>query len=277
VNGNQRWRERKTFFRRPDEQIRPSEYDVARLADDRLTKPFVLQHHYAAVYVAARFRFGLFRQGKLVGVAVFSHPVNDRTLTGVFGGRATESVELGRFVLLDEVPANGETFFLGHCLRALKKLGLRGVVSFSDPVPRTMACGEAVFPGHIGTIYQAANATYLGRGTTRLLHVLPDSSVLNERAISKIRTDEEGRAYAVRRLVEFGADDPAETVGWLHETYRDWLNEWLPRLTRRLRHPGNLKYAFALDRNAGPLKGLAYPKWSRGLDDQTGRGCWRSR
>ena len=53
----------------------------------------------------------------LQGVAVFSHPCNDRVLTSVFPGRATDSVELGRFVLLDEVPGNGETWMLFHAWR----------------------------------------------------------------------------------------------------------------------------------------------------------------
>jgi hypothetical protein len=174
MSGNMRWRERKAIFRRPDEQIRTADYDVVRLPDDRLTKPFVSTHHYAGTYPAARFRFGLFRAGVMCGAAVFSHPVNDRTLTNVFGGKAAESVELGRFVLLDEVPGNAETWVLARCLRALRAEGLRGVVSFSDPHPRTTLAGEVVFPGHVGTIYQAGNATYLGKSGGNSLRIFPD-------------------------------------------------------------------------------------------------------
>jgi len=57
---------------------------VAELPDDAAAKAFVLEHHYSASYPAARWRFGLFRRGALQGVAVFSHPVNDRALTAVF-------------------------------------------------------------------------------------------------------------------------------------------------------------------------------------------------
>jgi hypothetical protein len=104
-------------------------------------KDFVEAHHYSRAYPAARFRFG---------------------------GTGTESVELGRFVLLDEVPFNGETWMLGQC--------------FSDPFPRTDSSGREVFRGHLGTIYRAHNARYLGRGTPRTLRLLPDGSVLSERA-----------------------------------------------------------------------------------------------
>ena len=106
----QRWRLGLAAYRPPDEPIRTADYDVAELTDDTLAKGFVVRHHYSGSYPAARWRFGLFRQGVLQGVAVFSHPCSDRVLTSVFPGRATHSVELGRFVLLDEVPGNGETW-----------------------------------------------------------------------------------------------------------------------------------------------------------------------
>ena len=31
---------------------------------------------------------------------------------------------------------------------------------------------------------------------------------------------------------------------------RTWAQEWVPRITRPLRHPGNLKYVWALDKRA---------------------------
>ena len=101
---SQRWRSRRASFRPPGEVIDPRLYEVAPLAGDAASKAFVLEHHYSRTYPAARFRFGLFRAGVLQGVAVFSHPVNDAVLTSVFPGVATDSIELGRLVLLDEVP-----------------------------------------------------------------------------------------------------------------------------------------------------------------------------
>jgi hypothetical protein len=247
VIGAQRWRERRTVFRKPDQLLRPREYEVAVLPDDRLAKPFVWRHHYLRTYPAARFRFGLFWHDWQVGVAVFSHPTNDKVLTNVFGGTARESVELGRFVLLDAVPYNGESWFFAQCLRVLRKTGLRGVVSFSDPVPRRTVDGCVVCPGHVGTIYQAGNAAYLGRGSPTPLFLLPDGTTFSKRAISKVRNDEQGRDYACRHLMEFGADDPRKTVGWVYESYAEWLGHWLPLLTRRVRHPGNHRYAWTLD------------------------------
>src|SRR5262249_12647783 len=144
-------------------------------------------HHYSASYPAARWRFGLYRRGELAGVAVFSHPCNDRALTNIFDCRALDAVELGRFVLLDSVPGNGETWFLSRCFRLLRPEGLIGVLSFSDPMPRRTSAGEIVHKGHIGTIYQAFSAHYLGRSKSRTLRLLPDGSVLSDRTIQKVR------------------------------------------------------------------------------------------
>ena len=178
VSVAQRWRERRASYRPAGETFNPLAYEVVELPDDRRPKAFVREHHYSGSYPAARFRFGLFRGGELEGVAVFSHPCNDRVLTSCLPGTARESVELGRFVLLDGVKANAESWFIARCFDLLRREGLVGVVSFADPVARTTAMGRSVFAGHIGTIYQATNGRYIGRGSAGVLRLLPDGTVL---------------------------------------------------------------------------------------------------
>jgi hypothetical protein len=136
---------------------------------------------------------------------VYSHPSNDRVLA-LFPGRPTESAELGRFILLDSVPANGETWFLARTFELLRRESLLGVLSFSDPVPRRNLSGRVIFPGHVGTIYQAANACYLGRATARSLHLLPDGRVLSDRTLQKLRSKDRGWRYAAALLEQFGVD-----------------------------------------------------------------------
>src|ERR1700730_5425267 len=99
---NQRWRHRRDRYRPAGETINSALYDVAPIADDTTAKQFITTHHYSGTYPAARFRFGLYTQGNLVGVAVFSVPCNDKVLS-IFPGNVYQSVELGRFVLLDQV------------------------------------------------------------------------------------------------------------------------------------------------------------------------------
>jgi hypothetical protein len=242
----QRWRDRRDSYRPAGEPIRTADYEVEPMASDAEAKAFVEAHHYAASYPAARFRFGLRRHGDLVGVAVFSHPCRDEVLTNVFPGEARASVELGRLVLLDDVPANGESWMVARCFDVLRREGLGGVLSFSDPVPRARADGTVVKPGHVGTIYQALSGVFLGRATPRSLKLLPDGTVLSERAISKIRAGHRGWQYGSAALVRFGAEPlPADAEA---EARMAWLGLWMPRLTRGLRHPGNFKYAWALDK-----------------------------
>ena len=253
----QRWRDKHTTFVKPNSLFNPSAFDVAEIAADKIAKGFVVQHHYSGSYPAARFRYGLYERGALAGVCVFSHPCRDTVLTNVFPGTPTDSVELGRFVLLDRVGFNGETWFLARAFELLRAEGLRGVVSFSDPMPRARADGTTVFAGHIGTIYQAFNGVYLGQAPARTIRLLPDGRTLSARAIQKIRAQEQGSEYSEARLVAAGA--PARREG---EDSRAWLKHWLPVVTRTARHPGNHKYSWALDKRTrrGLPASLPYPK-----------------
>jgi hypothetical protein len=236
----QRWEERRDRYRPAGERIAPADYDVAAMPGDAQAKMFIQTHHYSRSYPAARFRFGLHRRGALVGVAVFSVPMSAAVLAGI--GTPQDGVELGRFVLLDEVPGNGETWFLARCFESLRRAGIRGVVSFSDDMPRENASGGLIFPGHIGTIYQAHNAAYRGRGTARTLALLPDGTVFSARAMQKIRAGERGWRGCAATLESLGAEPCPD------DARREWLRRWLPQLTRPLAHPGNHKYAWRLDR-----------------------------
>lgn len=252
---NQRWRERRESYRPANEPINTRAYEVAGIDDDTTAKDFVTTHHYSATYPAARFRYGLYRSAQLVGVAVFSHPTNNATLTNVFPVEPTNATELGRFVLLDDVPGNGESWFLGRCFEDLRQ-HVAGLISFSDPIARTRLDGTTVHPGHVGTIYQATNGVYLGRGKARTLRVLPDGTVFSDRAIQKIRNHEQGWRYSAAVLERFGAAKLEQ------QDAKAWVAEWLARLTRPLKHPGNHKYAWALDRmlRRHLPESLPYPK-----------------
>ena len=249
----QRWRDRRGTYRPAGETFDPRRCEVAPIADDRTAAAFVERHHYSGSYPAARRRFGLYEDGALVGVAVYSQPMNDRALRP-FG--RDDAVELGRLVLLDGVKANAESWFVARTFEALRA-EFGAVVSFSDPEPRTDADGARVFKGHIGTVYQALGARYVGRGTARTLKLLPSGAVANDRALQKVRGRERGWRYVVDQLVAAGAPAPTD------DDLAGWLRAVLAAHTRRLRHGGNHRYLFALNRAARAAlpDGRPYPKF----------------
>ncbi|WP_240529881.1 hypothetical protein [Streptomyces mangrovisoli] len=146
-------------------------------------------------------------------------------------------------MLLDACPGNAESWFLARCFEALLADGVRGIVSFADPVPRRTSSGVLVMPGHVGTIYAASNAVYTGRATARTVKVLPDGTVF-DRTAQKIRRQEQGHEYAVGQLVALGArrpqpgGDPAL-----------WLREALTTVgARNVHHRGAHRFVFRLGR-----------------------------
>lgn len=236
TGGSHSWRHRS------DGGFDSSLYTVASI-DETTAKSYVVANHYSGSYPSALRRYGLFTD-RLVGVCVLGAPVQDSVLTNVFPELRPhrEAVELSRLVLADEVPANGESWFVARCFEEAAATGVHGVVSFADPVPRTVG-GQVVFPGHVGTIYQALNAGYCGRGTPRSLVLLPDGRVLNNRSMQKVRGQERGHDHVERMLVGLGAR-PGPAAG---EAPRVWLRDALDRIgVARLRHGGNHRYVFRL-------------------------------
>lgn len=253
----QRWRDRRDQYRPAGETIATRLYEIAPIADDTTAREFVERHHYSGCYPAARFRVGLYRRDELAGVAVFSQPLRDDVLA-VLPGDRLERVELGRFVLLDDVPANGETWMLDRAFELLRAEGFAGVLSFSDPAPRTNAEGAVVFPGHVGTIYQAFNGVYLGCNGRRTWRLFSDGTVLSARAIQKLRKGERGWRYVVELLLRHGAP-PFSGDRWT------WGKAVIAAVTRTMRHPGNHRYAWTLrrrDRRHLPPS-QPYPKFNR--------------
>ncbi|MDK9702398.1 MAG: hypothetical protein OEL20_04610 [Sulfuritalea sp.] len=235
----QRWRNGRTRYRPAGEIFDPGRVEIVTLPESD-ARAFVVKHHYSHAYPAARFRVGLVhtpRLGRehLAGVAVFSVPMTQAVIPKYLNVAPIAGVELGRFVLLDELAANAETYFLARAFKLLRRSipSIRGVVSYSDPLPRYTGDGTLVKPGHVGTIYKAHNGHYHGRSGPRTLIVAPDGRVVSERSLSKIRNGESGSDYATRQLAAMGApprrlfEDGAVYVARALQTFP------------RVRHPGN--------------------------------------
>ena len=89
------------------------------------------------------------RDGRRLGVIVFALP--PRETAKRYGG---ETWELARLWVMDAVPKNAETYFIGQAIRHIRRhhKSVRVLVSYADPSA-----------GHSGVIYKAANWIADGR------------------------------------------------------------------------------------------------------------------
>lgn len=264
---SQRWRDRREQFVDDSTVIDPRELavDVIRFST---AKAFIEANHYAGSMPATRLSVGLFRnagagRSRLVGVAAFSVPINNASVplhTGLQDPRA--AADLGRFCLLDEVAANGETWMLSRALRLLRqtKPEIQAVMSYSDPLPRWDPQTGIYKRGHVGRAYAAWGGSssrllaYRGRSQRRREYLTPDGQTFSSRAISKVRSGETGQRYAIDELIRRGAPPPSaaeEPAAWFAHLLR------LGFFTVRT-HPGTHVYCFSLTRKA-KLAGRTLP------------------
>lgn len=262
----QRWDNRQHSWRHISEGgFNSRAFEVAPI-DQATMIPFCEQHHYAGKPGGILASWGLYLHADLVGVAVLTNGSYPDVLKGAFPKLEykTESAELGRLVLRDEVPANAESWFLTEAFRQAAARGWRGVVSCSDPVARVDAQGRLIMPGHVGTIYQAMNATYTGLATPRTVWLLPNGVIFNEQAICKIRQQKQGHDYAEAILVSWGAKPKRKRETGIAAWHRMKAEAGLTSF----RHHGNHRYLFAIgDRRARRkvvfgFSGSSYPKKS---------------
>lgn len=259
----QRWTLGRESRRPAGELIRTAEYEVFPLGPNE-AKAFVETHHYSGSCSPTMLPFGLGHRGELAGAAVFGPMPSMNAHRAVFPTLTThEAVTLGRLVLLDSVPGNGESWFVARCFDLLRERGVVAVESCSDPTPRLSVDGRKVHRGHVGTIYQALSGRYIGRTNPASLRLLPDGSVLSNRTQGKVHRDERGASTAYSQLERFGAAPLGED-----EDPATWLRLWRGRLTRAMRHRGNHRYVWGIDKRrrrevVERFEALPYPKIGR--------------
>jgi hypothetical protein len=262
----QRWLGGRDIRRPAGEPIRTSEYDVLPTMDPEVARAFIREHHYQGNPSSTAHRFPLYHRGELHGVALFGPPASENAHVAVWGDRLTQktAVTLGRLVLLDEVPGNGESWFVARCFDYLRERGVLGVESCADPEPRADIHGQVTFRGHLGTVYQALNAHYVGRTLVSTLSLLPDGTCLSKRSQSKLRAGERGNTHPVAQLERWGADPLGDD-----EDAAAWLKRWRGKLCRTMRHHGCYRYLWSLSKRhrkslLGSHVAQPYPKNDRG-------------
>ncbi len=236
-----RWFERRCRYVGDTELIDTRRYAVDCIETERAAR-FIARHHYLPAMPASQLCVALFgpRNGAtkapIAGIAIFAVPSNPSVIPAHAGLPPESGTTLARFILLDDVPANGETHFLSKAHSALRreKPHLEAVVSYADPAA-----------GHIGHIYAAASAAHRGRTRPRTSWSIAGKAFPG-RTLSKIANDETGADAAIARLVALGA--PRPSTG---ETGAEWLQSL--KRTAALSpttHPGYFVYNFPLTARA---------------------------
>lgn len=138
-------------------------YKVKRIETKR-THDFILTKHYAQRLPSISYSFGLFVNGKLVGICTIGKPVSHYLCTGVCGDDYSHLVyELNRLIVNEGLPKNTLSYFVSSVLRELKEDRLI-IVSYAD---------DGV--GHKGYIYQATNFIYTGKTKQRTDKYMPNN------------------------------------------------------------------------------------------------------
>ena len=125
----------------------------------RIAKQLIILHHYSHAWTfgSCVHALGLFRNGIVVGVAVYGWPVGRNVSQSISPEiNDGEVLELTRLWVNDSEGKNTESWFLGQTFKWMKEHDkkIKVLISYSDPNA-----------GHVGTIYQATNWLYQGRGT----------------------------------------------------------------------------------------------------------------
>lgn len=122
--------------------------------DKPLAYDFVRRYHYLGkAEFFAKYAFGLWCCGELVGVAAFSNPQGTVALKGWFGLENDDQsvLELTRLAMLPVLNGcNATSYLLSNSIRILKRFGVKAVITLADA------------SRHIGSIYQVCNFSYYG-------------------------------------------------------------------------------------------------------------------
>lgn len=117
-------------------------------------EPWLLQKHYAKRMPSISYAFGLYDNGRLVGVVTYGTPSSSPLRDGIAGPENAEYVlELNR-LCIDSTNKNAASMLVGRSLQLLPKPSI--IVSYADTAQE-----------HVGYVYQACNFIYTGLSAKR--------------------------------------------------------------------------------------------------------------
>lgn len=148
---------------------------IFREVDRQTAKEMIVKNHYSHKWNTqfGRINIGVFKEERLLGVAVFGFMMNPNSYKSIANIKKNEIVELNRLWIDDELGHNAETIMLGACWKILRVdyPHIKLVQSFADGRP---GCG---------TIYKAANFKYYGYHKTLFFHNEADGTTLHKASL----------------------------------------------------------------------------------------------
>lgn len=127
---------------------------VIKEIEKNIAKEMILKNHYSHKWNTpfGKYNFGIFRDGVLLGVAVYGYMMNPKAKIFTSNNPNGWMIELNRMWIDDTLGHNAETVLIGSSLKLLKKSdpNIIAVQSFADG---RLGCG---------TIYKASNFKYYG-------------------------------------------------------------------------------------------------------------------
>jgi hypothetical protein len=127
---------------------------VIKLIDRKVAKPFVEKWHYSKNINGLRisYCFGLYDNDNLIGVSIFGSPAMNNQASKWNPNNPGKLLELRRLCCIDETPKNTESYFIGRCLKWLRKnTDIEVIISYAD-----------MTYNHEGIIYKATNFKHVG-------------------------------------------------------------------------------------------------------------------
>ena len=181
-------------------------------------KEFLKTYHYLGQQghsFRSGYNYGLYEEGSLIGVCIFTSMSAWETIKGCFGLQNKEQkdfYELARFAIDDQhhSVANLSSWFMSRCIKQLRKdTYVRAIITYADTAQN-----------HIGYIYQATNFKYYGLTDPKTdFFLLQDDGTykLQRRGKTKNVSGEwRPRSQKRRYLMVF---DKSLTVLWKEEKY----------------------------------------------------------
>lgn len=169
------------------------DYDVRRISA-MTAKEYIRRYHYShGSHNGPSPCYGLFDNGKLIGVLMFATPCSENVRACVFGPEHKDwVVELHRLHIQDVTPKNTESWFISRCLELVRKdrPQTKAVLSFSDTTV-----------GHNGAIYKATNAYRIGHTGRATFYMDQDGRLRHPRQNGRNITKVEASALGWKPVV----------------------------------------------------------------------------